>query len=169
MQLNVVAACSAKSVLQHIGRDRSIGEDEAQHRRHVGRDHARALAEAVDRDLDVSDQRFPRRELRKSIRGQDRPRRLLESVGLHFVDEAAEKMGEPSRVERLADDAGRSDEDFMRFAADRLNGMRNCHVDGVAAFFAREGIGIAGIDDERPGFALLQVFAADKHGGGGRL
>ena len=38
----------AQQRLQHRGRDRRVGEDEGQHRRHVGRDHAGALGDAAD-------------------------------------------------------------------------------------------------------------------------
>ena len=38
----------AEQRLQHRRRQRRVGEDIGQHRRHVGRDHARALGEAVD-------------------------------------------------------------------------------------------------------------------------
>ena len=78
-------------ILQGVRRNRGVGENEAQHRRHVGRDHAGALAEAVDRDLGVADQRRARRELRIRVCRHDRPRRLLESVGFGAFGETAER------------------------------------------------------------------------------
>jgi hypothetical protein len=41
--------------LQRRRGDRRVGEDEGQHGRHVGRDHAGALGDAVDRDLGVAE------------------------------------------------------------------------------------------------------------------
>ena len=59
------SACSASAP---IG---GVGEDEGEHRRHVRRDHARALGDAADRHFDAGDRRRPGRELRKGVGGHD--------------------------------------------------------------------------------------------------
>ncbi len=48
---------ASQAFLQHGRRQAGVGEDEGQHGRHVGRDHARALGDAVDRHLVAVDLR----------------------------------------------------------------------------------------------------------------
>ena len=70
LKLRLDAALPA-CVCSTLGGDRGVGEDEAQHRRHVGRDHAAALGDAVDASPSC----------RRSARV--RVRRLGEGVGGH--------------------------------------------------------------------------------------
>ena len=55
--LKRLADACRKQRLQHGRGDRRVGCHERQHRRHVGRDHARALGDAVDRHVDVAELR----------------------------------------------------------------------------------------------------------------
>ena len=48
MALKLALVAALEQRLQHVGRNRRVGEDEGEHRRHVGRDHARALGDAVE-------------------------------------------------------------------------------------------------------------------------
>ena len=50
MALNEAFTPDAEQFLQDGRRQLRVGEHERQHRRHVGRDHARAFGDAVDRD-----------------------------------------------------------------------------------------------------------------------
>ena len=43
--LNEASVASPQERLQHLGRQRRVGDDEGQHGRHVGRDHARAFGD----------------------------------------------------------------------------------------------------------------------------
>ena len=119
MQLNVVLTCSSRSSCKRFRLDRRVGEDEAQHGRHVGRDHAGALAEAVDGDARIADLRRARRELRIGVGRQDGARRGFEAVGFRRLGEIAQEMREFARVHRLADDAGRGEIDLVRLAVRR--------------------------------------------------
>ena len=78
-------------------------------------------------------------------------------------------MREFRRVHRLADDAGRGDEDLVRIALGRALRMLHGHVDGLAALLAREGVGVTGVDDENARLALLQGLAAPEHRRGSGL
>ena len=55
--------------------------------------------------------------------------------------------------QRLADDPGRSQKYFPGLAADRGGGELGGEGASLASAFTGEGIGIAGIDDERAGAA----------------
>ena len=57
MQLNELCTRLRQQRLQGRRRDRRVGEDERQHRRHVGRDHAGALGDPVDRHFPLADLR----------------------------------------------------------------------------------------------------------------
>ena len=155
--------------LQRRGSDRRVGEDEAQHRRHVRLDHAGALAEAVDHDLDAVDLGGARRELGEGVGGHDRARGGVPGVGLGLAGELAEQVGELAGVERLADDAGRGNEHLAGRAADRRRRRIGRYDDRFHALLAGEGVGIAGVDDERPRFALAQADGAPVDGSRARL
>ena len=53
--LKVLSVAADSSACSTGSRDRRVGRDEGQHRRHVGRDHAGALGDAVDGDVDVAE------------------------------------------------------------------------------------------------------------------
>ena len=57
--------------LQDVAGDSGVGEDEAEHRRHVGRDHAGAFAEAVDGDVGGAEFDRAGREFCVGIGGHD--------------------------------------------------------------------------------------------------
>ena len=168
-QLKVRSALSATSALQRRGRDRCVGEDEAQHRRHVGLDHAGALAEAVDHDIAAVDPGGARRQLGEGVGRHDRARCCVPGVGLGLAGELAEQVGELAGVERLADDAGRGNEHLAGWAADRRCRRIGRYDHRFHALLAGEGVGVAGVDDERPRFALAQAEGAPVDGRRARL
>ncbi len=73
------------------------------------------------------------------------------AVGGGLDGELGQNAVESLRRQRLADDAGRSQKHFAGLAADRGGGELGGEGAGLAAALAGEGIGIAGIDDERAG------------------
>ena len=77
--------------LQRRRGDRRVGEDERQHRRHVGRDHAGALGDAVDDDLGLADLDALRRDLRERVGRHDRARGVHQRVGLGARDQGVER------------------------------------------------------------------------------
>ena len=95
---------------------------------------------------------------------------VKESRRARLGREPPEMRGEGRRVERLADHAGRGEEDLVGAAADRGRGGRRARLDRLAALHAGEGVGVAGIDDERPRLPARQPCAAplDRRGGAAR-
>ena len=80
-------------------------------------------------------------------------------------------VGERRRVERLADHAGRGEEHFVGPAADRRRRPPRRSPRRRAALHAGEGVGVAGIDDERPRLAARRACARsplDRRGGAAR-
>ena len=79
-RLNDRSAARRQHPLQRHGGDLRVGGDEAQHGRHVGRDHAAALGDAGDRHLRPADLRLAHGALGEGVGGHDgargvRPRR----------------------------------------------------------------------------------------------
>ena len=68
----------------------------------------------------------------------------------------------------LADDAGGGEKDLLPGAAQRRGGGRDAAAHRGLPQPAGEGIGIAGIDQDRPRPAALQRLAAPVDGGRGR-
>ena len=157
--------------VQGLRLDRRVGEHEGEHGRHIRRDHAGAFGDAVDRDLDAIDMAAARGELRKGIGGHDRPRRHLVSVGLGLVGEIAQEPDELSGIERLTDHAGRGDVDVRIQTVRDLSRCVHRLLHRLAAAHAGKGIGIAGIDHQRPGHAVPQMLPApfDRRRSGLRL
>ncbi|ENN87601.1 hypothetical protein RHSP_63227 [Rhizobium freirei PRF 81] len=138
-----------------------IGDDERKHRRHVGRDHAGALGNAVDGDLDAADVGAAGRDLRIGVRGHDRLGGLEPEIVHCILRHRVEHAGKFRCIERLADDAGGGEIDFVFTAADgRSSGLRG-QLGRLSALQAGKGIGIAGIDDDGAGAAMGQVLPAE--------
>jgi hypothetical protein len=152
--------------LQHVGRNRHVGDDEGEHGGHIGRDHARALGDAVDFHFDAVDVEHRARQLGKGVGGHDGlgwldPGRLAET-GRGFIENAGKFAGRQG----FADNAGRSEEYFAGLAAQSLGGVVGGQLNAFLALGAGKGIGIARIDDEAAGFSAWQVGAAPVDGSG---
>ena len=63
-------------------------------------------------------------------------------------------MGEGRGVERLTNDAGRGDEHLLRLAADGPAGRLSRYANRLVPLLTGEGVGVAGVDDERAGAAV---------------
>ena len=74
--------CRRQQALQHAGGDRRVGRDEGQHGRHVRRDHAGALGDAVDGHLDVAEPDGRGRIFRIGVGGHDRLAGVRPAPGL---------------------------------------------------------------------------------------
>ena len=155
--------------LERARRDGRVGEDVSQHGRHVGSDHACPLGDAVDHDLGVAQLDPCGRDLRIGVGGHDRLGGAKERIGLCLRDQRAHHARDPRSVERLADDAGRSHEDFAGEGADRLGGGLRNMGDRGRADAAGESVGVAGIDDQRPRRPMGEMGAAPVDRGRGAL
>ena len=73
-------------------------------------------------DLGVAELDARGRDLGKGVGGHDRLGGVHQRVGAGVRDQRVEDARDARRLERLADDAGRGHEDFVRRRADRLGG-----------------------------------------------
>ena len=105
-EMTSILAAALQHRLQHVGRDLRVGEDEGQHGRHVRRDHAGALGDAVEDDRHAADLGHARGALRIGVGGHDRPRR----IGPGIVRQPGGHVGQALRDgivgQDVADDAG---------------------------------------------------------------
>ena len=158
--LKVLSTAGVERSAQRPRLDRRVGEEKDQQGRHVGRDHAGALGDAVDGDGDAVDLRFSRGELGKGVGGHDGARRIGVGVRLGLAHQRAKLLDDLAGIERLADHPGRSDIDVGLEAVGGprrgFGGQRH----RLLAALAGEGIGVAGIDHERAGHAVREMRAA---------
>ncbi len=156
---------------QRGGADRRIGEHERQHRRHVGRDHAGALGDAADRHGRLAELGIGGRDLGKRVGGHDRLGGVEKAPGAAFsailsstpsklLAPAAARRSRPSRQGTLRP-ACSLPQRSASFAVQRRRG---------AAVLAREGVGVAGVDDQRArALPPLSLLAAPLDRGGRAL
>ena len=161
MQLNERSTDLASSRLQYRRGDRRVGEHEGEHRRHVRRDHAGALGDAVDDDLRVADLHARGRNLGECVGGHDRARRVHQAVGPGAGGKIAQaraailppSSGSPiTPVEAMNICAGGAP--VASLAASRDMGDR------LGADAAGESVGVARIDDQRARQAPCEIGAA---------
>ena len=148
-----------KHLLQQRRFDRGVGEDIAQHRRHVGRDHARSLDDADQIDARLADQRAGAGALGIGVGGADRDRRFLPVAGGGAEGCLQPRLGLVDG-QRHADDPGRGDEDIRRQAGEAIGDLGRDGFHRSAAAVPGEGIGIAGIDHQRARRAQRNGVAA---------
>ena len=118
-----LASTPARSMrVEQIGRDLRVREHEAEHGRHVGRDHAAALGDAADPDLGIADPGGADRRLGERVGGHDAARRLFPSVFAERGVQARQGRGQPLVRQHLADHARGGEEDLLRRAAEQGGG-----------------------------------------------
>ena len=136
--------------LQHRRRDRRVGEHETQHRRHVRRDHARALGDARDRDRDAVEVDGGEGELGIGVGGHDRLGRVHPRTGGEAQRSFARNAGElvcGSSGSPMTPVEARK----ISSGGDVERGARRSRPNSFTvslALHAGEGIGIAGIDQQ---------------------
>ena len=159
MQLNERATASRVSALQRRRRDRGVGEDEGQHRRHVRGDHPRAFGDAIDAHRPAFDLGRPRGTLGEGVGRGDGPRRGLPIAFAEVVVQARQSANEAINCGNLADDAGRRHEHLIGGTAENARGGDSGLLHGPVASRAGEGVGVAGVDDEAAGTTIAQTSA----------
>ena len=92
--------------LQHGLADIGIGEHEAEHRRHVWRDHARTFAEPGERHGRLAHLHGADGELRVGVGGHDGAGGGIPGVRFGGFGHAIQQVRELRRVHRFADHAG---------------------------------------------------------------
>ena len=133
MALKVSSTAGIERGAQRLRLDGRVGEEKGEQGRHVGRDHAGALGDAVDGDLDPVDLGLARGELGIGVGGHDGARGVGEGVGLGGLRERGEVQGDLAGIERLADHAGRGDIDVGLQAVGRLGRRLGGALDRVHA------------------------------------
>ena len=158
------------------GAERRVGREDREHRRHVRLDHARALAEAshVDGDgraVSLRDLALEGDLLRVGVGRHDGKRRLVGRLGR--VPETRHGRGNALLVwcERQlhADDSRRGDENVLGVAAERLRDEGRGATGVLQTGLAGARVGIARVEDHRPGMAAGGAGAGENHGGGAEL
>ena len=127
----------------------------AQHGRHVGRDHARALGDAVDGDLDAIDHRGGGGGLGIGVGGHDGVGGGAPVAGRALRHQPSQHAGDLLGRQRLADHPGRGHEDFLRPAAGRGGGLVGDGAHALLPGLAGKGVGIAAVDHQHPRLARL--------------
>ena len=117
--LNDASVASRSMRLQQVGRQSRVGDDESQHRRHVGCHHARALGDPGQRHRHAMDRRGRHRTLGEGVGGHDRLGGGLDAIGPQAVGELGHARGDLLDRQPLADHAGGGDEHLLGPAAQR--------------------------------------------------
>ena len=152
----------AQGVLQPAALDRGVRGEEAEHRRHVRVDHARALGRAAD-DVGTSAGLDAQRGLLGARVGRHHRARELRPALAAQLDLGDARLDAIDR-QAAADHAGRADEHVGRLDAEP--GRRQL---GHALRVGRAGsaggdVGVAGVDDERPRDASGDALAREHEG-----
>ncbi len=118
------------------------------------------LAMPLIGDDRIAERREGGGDLGIGVGGHDRLGGVHQPVLPRSGGKLGKDVGDPCPVERLADHAGRGHEHFTRQAADRLGRGVGDERDGLDPLLAGEGVGVAGIDDQRPRLAARELLAA---------
>ena len=153
----------AEQPVEDRRRQLRVGEDEGEHGRHVRGDHARSLGDAAYGDGSFADPRRGARALREGIGGPDRIRRRLPAIVGQHGREAGNRVRYALDVRAHADDAGRGDRDVARPAAKRGGRGPGGDGDAIGARRSGEGVGVAGVDDQRRGAAVAQHLSGPQN------
>ena len=151
----------AQRALQHRTRNRRVCRHKAEHRRHVGLDHARTLRHAADRHRLAADLHAGRGLLRPRV---GRHHRLL---GRQTVLRRGTKLRRgilhagQQAVHRktTADHPRRSDQHVLRRNAELARRRQRRKLRVMHAALARAGIGAAGVRENRLDLAALHDLA----------
>ena len=153
--------------LQGRGGKRCIGENEREHGRHIGGNHACALGHAIDGDTDTVNFGGGRGNFRIGVGCHNGAGRIHHGVRCGFGGQIVENSVEFMGIQRLANDAGRSQKNLRGFGTCGFGGNLCGQFNTGHAFCAGKGIGIAGIDHQNPRRTAGEVFAAPVHRGRG--
>ena len=149
-----------------LGVSRHVDE----HRRHVGVDHARALGHRADLHRAGGELQLIGALLADGIGGHDGVGSLgavlLGELGGNDLADALEHL-----VDRksLADDAGGADEHFVLAEAEQLFRLALNGAGILDALRAGGGVGVAGVDDDGAGLAVLEDLTVENDGSGAEL
>ena len=152
-------------LLQHLVRDGGVRREEHEHGRHVGADHADALADGAEPDLFVAEREGDGRLLSDGVcrhdgLGRKRAVRLVGGKPLYKLFHAAR---DGIDLELLPDDARGGDDDVACGDA-RVIFHEGAHLLGDLHAVCIAGVGVAAVDDDRPRIAVLDVLTRHEDG-----
>jgi hypothetical protein len=98
--------------------DIGVSHHKRQHRCHIGRDHPRAFGNAVEPHRHAIDRRCACGDLRIGVGGHDRTRGVQPPVTTGGPGHRFKHGSKLGRIQRFADNSGRSQEHFRRLAPD---------------------------------------------------
>ena len=148
-------------------RDRSVGSEEGEHRRHIWMHHPRTLGAATDGVADTVGFKRRDRFLGKRIGGHDRSGEVRSAVTgrVELWDRRAQQI----HWQVIADDSGRVDEHVLGLATDQRS-RKLRHLSSVRyALRTGRAVRIAGIDDRSPQGSVRGMRLADLHRRSGAL
>ena len=147
-----------ETLLEQCRLDGQVGEDESEHRRHVGGDHAAALGDADDMAHTAVDPAS--RALGEGVGGADgigRRRPCLRGGGADGTGEGRQARTKKIVGHRLPDHAGGGDEDLFRQHAELVGEGFDRDLNAGLPCRTREGVGVAGVAHDRTGSACARV------------
>src|SRR5690348_14422118 len=150
--------------LELVGGDGGVGGEVAEHRRHVGVDHADTFGRAAEAHGLALHLEFDGDGLGAGVGGHDAAGEVVTAIGPRF--DLGDATLDLLHRQRTADDAGGGDEHLRRVEAEP-GGGEGGHADGVIQAAGAVGaVGVAAVDDDGLGAvaAALEVVFADADG-----
>ena len=137
--------------------DLRVGEDIDQHRRHIGRDHARTLGDPCDTDGTAVALDLGHRALGEGIGRHDRAGRHLDPAGIERRGQIRDFRDDPVMRQRFPDDAGRRGKDPRCRYAKRIRHRPGHLIDRGLTGGAGKGVGIAGVHKDRRAAGVIPL------------
>ncbi len=149
-----------KKFLEHRRGKVRVRENKSEERRHVGRDHAGTLGDAVDGHAVIFDHCTRGRHFGKRVRRHDGLRRGTPAACRTGIGEVGHDSCDLVRGQRFPNHPGRRHEHLACVAIERGSSRSRHFAYRVPAGGAGERIGISAIGDERAGCPFPQIGPA---------
>ena len=141
-----------------------VGGDVNQHGGHVGVDHTGALGHRADTDGTGGQLQLIGGFLLLGVGGHDGPGSVRALFGGHVGDDAAHAVEHLLDRKSLADHAGGADENLILAQAQQLFRLGLDSLGILDALLAGGGVGVAAVDDDGAGLALLEDLSVEDDG-----
>ncbi len=156
----------AGELLQHFGRDGAIGGDEAEHRRHIRANHARAFADTAQRHGDAVNRHLRAGRLGQGVGGHDGGSGIEPAFAARCGNRGGQAVDQALHGQRLQNHAGGKRQHLLGLHTKQARQFHAGLPRIGQTLSAGSGIGAAGVDDQGahvlPARAL-QMLAAHLH------